>query len=298
MQMNISGLTLRHLRVFDAVARHGSLTVAARDLFVTKAAASVALKELENHLGSPVFDRIGNRLRLNASGEQLRPMADDVLCRVAAIEGAFGGDALGGRLRVGASVTIGNHLLPRLLADYGRRRRMSPPEIAIANTARLSAMLERYDLDVAFVEGTTHGAHLAVEPLWRDRLRVIAPPDHPLADGRAHALADLAGESWVLREPDSGTREQFGRRLEPELAAWTLGLEMNSNEAIVTAVAAGLGLGFLSELAVADAVAVGRVVVVRLDVEHGRSLDAATVRGKFQTPLLRDFLEFCRAWPG
>lgn len=298
MQMNISGITLKQLRVFDAVARHGSLTVAARDLFVTKAAVSVALKELEIQLGTPLFDRTGNRLRLNACGAQLRPLADDVLSRMTAIEDVFGGETLGGHLRIGASVTIGNHLLPRLLAAYAVRTPMSPPAVTIANTARLCAMLARYDLDVAFVEGSTHGAALHVEPLWRDRIRVVAPPGHRLADGRVHAVADLSGERWVLREPDSGTREQFARRLEPELGCWTLALEFNSNEAIVGAVAAGLGLGFLSELAVADAAAVGRVKVVPLDVTHERSLDAAVVPGKFQSPLLRDFLGFCREWEG
>lgn len=293
--MNISSITLRQLRVFDAVARHGSLTRAAADLFVTKAAVSVALRDLEAQLGTPLFDRVGNRLRLNACGVQLRPLADDVLARMVALETAFGGGALGGALRIGASVTIGNHILPRLLADYLPTVAIPPPQVTIANTARLSEMLMRYDLDVAFVEGSTHGAALEVTPLWRDCIRVIAAPGHRLADGRAHRLADLSGETWVLREADSGTREQFARRLEPEIA-WTLGLEINSNEAIVSAVAAGLGLGFLSDLAIADACAAGRIAVVILDQTHARSLDAAVARGKFQSPLLRNFLDFCRSW--
>lgn len=295
MEMNISSITLKQLRVFDAVARHGSLTRAAADLFVTKAAVSVALKELEAQLGTPLFDRVANRLRLNACGAQLRPLADDVLARMAALEGAFGAGALGGELRIGASVTVGNHILPRLLAAYLPRVGIAPPEVTIANTARLSEMLLRYDLDVAFVEGSTHGAALTVEPLWRDCIRVIAAPGHRLADGAAHRVGDLAGETWVLREADSGTREQFVRRLEPEIP-WTLGLEFNTNEAIVSAVAAGLGLGFLSELAIADALAAGRIAAVELDVTHDRSLDAAVARGKFQSPLLRDFLGFCRTW--
>lgn len=293
--MNVSSITLRQLRVFDAVARHGSLTRAAADLFVTKAAVSAALKELETQLGAPLFDRVANRLRINACGAQLRPLADDVLARMAALEAAFGGGGPGGTLRIGASVTIGNHILPRLLAAYLPRVAIPPPQVTIANTTRLSAMLLRYDLDVAFVEGSTHGAALTVEPLWRDRLRVIAAPGHRLADGRVRRVGDLAGETWVLREADSGTREQFARRLEPEIP-WTLGLEFDTNEAIVNAVAAGLGLGFLSELAIADALAAGRVATVALEEVHDRSLDAAVTRGKFQSPLLRDFLDFCRGW--
>ncbi|WP_337996712.1 LysR substrate-binding domain-containing protein [Oleispirillum naphthae] len=294
--MNVSAITVKQLRVFDAVARHGSLTRAALGLFVTKAAVSVALRELENQLGSPLFDRRNNRLILNACGAQLRPLADDVLQRLATIEGLFSGESVGGRLRIGASVTIGNHLLPRLLGGFLREVEMPRPEVIIANTAQLCRMIEGFDLDAAFVEGGTHGAALAVEPLWRDRLRVIAAPGHALADGRAHALAELGGGTWILREASSGTREQFMLRLEGALPGWTLGLEFNTNEAIVNAVAAGLGLGFLSELAIADALAAGRIAAVALAEEYGRSLDLVVAPGKYQSPLLARFLEFCRGW--
>jgi DNA-binding transcriptional LysR family regulator len=294
--MNVSAITFRQLRVFDAVARHGSLTRAAAALFLSKAAVSVALRNLEAQLGGPLFDRVGNRLALNACGAQLRPMADDMLQRLAAMECLFQGETLGGRLRIGASVTIGNHLLPSLLAAFMARVAMPRPEIALANTARLCRMVEGFDIDAALVEGGVHGAPLVVEPLWRDRLRVIAPPGHELADGRARAVAELSGRTWVLREADSGTREQFALRLEPELRSWTLGLEFGSNEAIVNAVAAGIGLGFLSEYAVADALAAGRVVAVPLTAVCERSLDLATAPGKYESPLLRRFLGFCREW--
>ncbi len=297
--MNISAITFRQLRVFDAVARHGSLTRAAAALFLSKAALSVALRDLEAQLGGPLFDRIGNRLILNACGAQLRPMADDMLQRLAAMERLFKGETLGGRLRIGASVTIGNHLLPPLLAAFMAQVEMPRPEIAVANTARLCRMIEGFEIDAAFVEGGVHGAPLDVEPLWRDRLLVVAAPGDALADGRRRTAAELSGRTWVLREAESGTREQFALRLEPELKSWTLGLEFGSNEAIVNAVAAGIGLGFLSEHALADALAAGRVAPVRLTARHDRSLDLVTAPGKYQSPLLRRFLDFCRTWsPG
>lgn len=294
--MNVGAISLKHLRVFDAVARYGSLTRAAESLFLTKAAVSVSLRELERQLGSPLFDRRRNRLHLNACGMQLRPLADDVLARLRTIEGLFTGGGLGGSLRIGASVTIGNHLLPPLLAAYARRIDMPRPQVVISNTARLCEKLESYELDAAFVEGSTHGAALDVTPLWRDTIRVIAPPGHRLADGSRRGIADLAGETWILRESTSGTREQFALHLEPHLRVWRLGLEFNSNAAIVNAVAAGLGLGFLSDLAIRDAVALGRVAAVPLDAEFGRSLDLALARDKYQSPLLQNFVGFCREW--
>ncbi len=294
--MNVSAITVKQLRVFDAVARHGSLTRAAAVLFVTKAAVSVSLRELENQLGCPLFDRKNNRLILNDCGAQLRPLADDMLQRLAAMERLFKGETLGGRLRIGASVTIGNHLLPPLLGGFMARVEIPRPEVTIANTAQLCRMVVGFDIDAAFVEGATHGAPLEVTPLWRDRLVVIAPPGHPLTDGRVRTVSELAGQTWILREPTSGTREQFSLRLEPTLPSWRLGLEFGGNEPIVNAVAAGLGLGFLSEFAVADALAAGRVAVVALDAEHARSLDLVVAPGKYQSPLLRRFLDYCRAW--
>ncbi len=278
---------------------NGSLTRAAATLFVTKAAVSVTLRELKSQLGCPLFDRNNNRLILNDCGAQLRPLADDMLQRLATVERLFKGNTLGGRLRIGASVTIGNHLLPPLLSAFMARVEMLRPEVMIANTARLCRMIEGFDLDASFVEGSTHGASLEVTPLWHDRLVVIAAPGHPLADGTLRSVPALAGQTWILREPTSGTREQFSLRLEPLLSSWRLGLEFGGNEAIVNAVAAGLGLGFLSEFAVADALATGRVSLTALDVTHPRSLDLVMAPGKYQSPLLRHFLDFCQGWvPG
>jgi DNA-binding transcriptional LysR family regulator len=257
---------------------------------------SVSLRDLETQLGCPLFDRVKNRLSLNACGVQLRPVADDLLQRLAAAERLFKDQAEGGRLRLGASVTIGEHLLPPLLAGYLGQGRMQRPEITLANTASLCRMVEGFDIDAALVEGGTHGALLEVTPLWSDRLRVIAPPGHNLADGCKHAVADLSGQTWVLREGESGTREQFAVWLEPRLQSWHLGLEFGGNQAIVNAVAAGIGLGFLSEHAVADALALGRVKEIQLHEDCSRSLDLLTAPGKFQSPLLRRFIDYCRCW--
>ncbi|MBN2752442.1 MAG: LysR family transcriptional regulator [Rhodospirillaceae bacterium] len=295
--MNISAITLKQLRVFDAVARYGSLTRAAEALFVTKAAVSVALKALETQLGDPLFDRRNNRLILNACGAQLRPLADDVLQRLDVIQGLFQGATLGGNLRIGASVTIGNHLLPALLGHFMGRIAMPRPEVTIANTTQLCRLLESFDIDAAFVEGSTHGAPLSVEPLWQDHIHIIAKPEHPLADGRPHTLTELGHQTWILREDSSGTREQFSLHLEAALPAWHLGLEFNTNEAIINAVAAGLGLGFLSEMAIADAVKTKRIALIALETQHLRSLDLVIAPDKYQSPLLQHFLDFCRSWP-
>ena len=296
--MNISGLTLKQLRVFSAVARAGSLSRAAAGLFLSKAAVSAALAEMERHLGSPLFDRTGGRLRLNGCGEEAVGLADDILARMDGFEARARGELWGGRLRIGASVTVGNALLPGILSRFLCDPRVPAPQLAIANTAVLAQALVRFDLDAALVEGTVHTPGVEIRPWRRDRMVAIAAPDDPLAAGPPADAAALGGRGWILREPDSGTREQFGRFLEPVLADWLLVLELPTNEAIVAAVAAGLGLGFLSELAVADALALRRVAEIPLAFATERSLDVALPRGRWRSPLLDHFLACCEGAAG
>ena len=114
-------ITLRQLEVFTAIAGHGHVTRAAEAIAMTQAAPSTALAELEQQLGTTLFDRIGRQLLLNESGRQLLPKALDVLDRVREIEAAAHSGELAFDLYLGASLTIGNHLLPALLAELGRR---------------------------------------------------------------------------------------------------------------------------------------------------------------------------------
>ncbi|MCV6587902.1 MAG: LysR family transcriptional regulator [Marinobacterium sp.] len=294
--MNIRGITLKHLRVFTAVARDGSLTQAAERLFITKSAASMALTDLEKLLGQPLFERHRNRLILNSSGERLRPLADELLQRMETIEATLHSEQLNGHLRIGASNTVGNHLLPALVGGFLRQYGCDRPELLVRNTAVLEQRLDRFELDVALVEGRVQNTKLISQPWQTDQMLVIAPPDHPLADNRLHQPAELDCQDWVMREPDSGTRQQFYHLLESALQVWQLAFEINTNEAVINAVAAGLGLGFISHLAARDAIEAERVKVIELDHPTLRQLYTVYHRDKYQGPLLKEFIRFCQHW--
>lgn len=293
----MSGISIRQLRVFASVARHAGLAAAADELHLTKAAVSMALQELERQLGEPLFDRVRNRLVLNASGERLVPMADELIERLGAITDLFGaGERLAGQLRIGASNTIGNNLLPRLLAGFIAGTDCRRPMVTIRSTAVLLEQLQRFELDLAFIEGTAGEDELVVCPWGQDEMHVVAAPGHPLADGRRHRLAALDGQRWVLREPRSGTREQFERLLIPHLDSWHLALEMNSNEGINNSVAAGLGLGFMSRLATASHCSSEQLQEVLLQPRFTRRLSLIYHRDKYQSPLLKRFIAYSRDW--
>ncbi|MFM4988522.1 LysR substrate-binding domain-containing protein, partial [Aeromonas veronii] len=265
-------LTLQQLKVFATIARYGNLGLAANELCLSKGAVSQSLQELERQLSTPLFDRIHPRLQLNNEGRLLQPAAEELLTRMQDIENLFSPDAEpSGQLRLGASQTIGNYLLPTLLASSKQELGL-PPKVTINNTHLLCHALANFELDMALIEGENHHPDLLAEPWLQDEMLVVAPPGHPLANKKELSLSRLGGETWVLREAQSGSREQFIQQIQPELPRWQPGLELNTLEAVMLAVEKGLGISFISRLAVSDRLKDGRLVALPLTRRFPRQL--------------------------
>jgi DNA-binding transcriptional LysR family regulator len=287
-------ITLKQLRLFVAVVQAGNLAEAASRLFITKAAASMSLQELEKQLDCRLFDRVRNRLQLNTQGAQLLPLADELLQRLDTIEHLFqSSDRANGVLHIGASHTIGNYLLPRLIADFSRLHPHVEFKVEISNTRTVVGQLTDFRLDMALLEGTLSDGNLCQQEWMPDRMLVVAAPDHPLARAGRLCMADLEQQRWLLREQGSGSREQFQRLIGSHLQSWQPGLELNTTESILNAVACGLGLCLLSGLATAAAVRDGRVVVLDLQPEIQRPLRLAWNKEKYLHPVLAEFIAFC-----
>ncbi|HHQ4573023.1 TPA: LysR substrate-binding domain-containing protein [Aeromonas veronii] len=288
-------LTLQQLKVFATIARYGNLGLAANELCLSKGAVSQSLQELERQLSTPLFDRIHPRLQLNNEGRLLQPAAEELLTRMQDIENLFSPDAeQSGQLRLGASQTIGNYLLPTLLASSKQELGL-PPKVTINNTHLLCHALANFELDMALIEGENHHPDLLAEPWLQDEMLVVAPPGHPLADKAEISLSRLSGETWVLREAQSGSREQFIQQIQPELPRWQAGLELNTLEAVMLAVEKGLGISFISRLAVSDRLKDGRLVALPLTRRFPRQLSLIWHKQKYHSASLRHFLHFCRA---
>ncbi|MCX7127722.1 LysR substrate-binding domain-containing protein [Aeromonas sp.] len=288
-------LTLQQLKVFATIARYGNLGLAANELFLSKGAVSQSLQELERQLATPLFDRIHPRLQLNNEGRLLQPAAEELLTRIQDIENLFSPDAEpSGQLRLGASQTIGNYLLPTLLASSKQELGL-PPKVTITNTHLLCHALANFELDLALIEGENHHPDLISENWLQDEMLVVAPPGHPLANQVAIPLSRLGGETWVLREPQSGSREQFIQQVQPELPNWQAGLELNTLEAVMLAVEKGLGISFISRLAASDRLADGRLIALPLSRRFPRQLSLIWHKQKYHSASLRHFINFCRA---
>lgn len=288
-------LTLQQLKVFATIARYGNLGLAANELCLSKGAVSQSLQELERQLSTPLFDRIHPRLQLNNEGRLLQPAAEELLTRMQDIENLFSPDTEpSGQLRLGASQTIGNYLLPTLLASSKQELGL-PPKVTINNTHLLCHALANFELDMALIEGENHHPDLLAEPWLQDEMLVVAPPGHPLANKKELSLSRLGSETWVLREAQSGSREQFIQQIQPELPRWQPGLELNTLEAVMLAVEKGLGISFISRLAASDRLADGRLIALPLSRRLPRQLSLIWHKQKYHSTSLRHFIHFCRA---
>jgi DNA-binding transcriptional LysR family regulator len=264
-------LTLRQMQIFLAIADAGSTTAAARRVALSQSATSGALNELEALLGSQLFDRIGKRLVLNDSGRALLPQARALLGGAQQIESQFGlgaaagGGTIGNSLRIGASTTIGNYLLPSLAASYLRAAPAAAIDMTIRNTREIAATVARLEVDLGLIEGPCHEPEVRARPWLMDELVIVCAPTHSLirADPAAIvSLEALRSQRWLLREAGSGTRETVEQALLPHLHQWVQPMQVGSTEAIKQAAAEGVGIACLSLCAVQDLLDMRRLVVV------------------------------------
>lgn len=259
-------LTLRQLQIFAAVAETGSTTAAGLQVALSQSATSGALNELEALLGARLFDRVGKRLVLNDTGRALLPQARALLDGAQGIEDQFEtGQGIATQLRVGASTTIGNYLLPALVASYMNATPGTTVDLTIGNTSDVAAAVARLEVDMGFIEGPCHEPEVIAQPWLEDEMVIVCAPSHPLVQGGPSArvgLKALRQQRWLLREPGSGTREAVEHALLPHLHQWVQPMQLGSTEAIKQAAAQGLGLTCLSRCAVEDLLTLQRLTVV------------------------------------
>ena len=267
--MNTLRLTLRQLQIFRVVAESGSTAAAAATIALSQSATSAAINELERVLELQLFDRIGKRLQLNDNGRMLLPQALALLDGAGWIERwALDRESHIGTLRIGASTTIGNYMLPAILAGFretlpGLARENWQVQVAIANTSVIASGVAAFELDLGLIEGPCHEPDLTVQPWLEDELVVVAAANDPIVPRGRHrqiSLETLAKATWLLREEGSGTREIINQLLIPYLHHLKPGIQFGNPEAIKRAAASGLGISCLSRFVVEDLLKTGVLV--------------------------------------
>ncbi|MFF7141925.1 MULTISPECIES: LysR family transcriptional regulator [Streptomyces] len=283
------------LELLLAVARLGSLGRAARELGITQPAASSRIRSMERQLGMALVDRSPRGSRLTAAGALVTDWARRIMEAAEAFDA--GAQALRGRrdsrLRVAASMTIAEYLLPGWLIALRARRPDTAVTLLAGNSAAVAERLLSDEADLGFVEGLTVPTGLDTAVVARDRLIVVTAPGHPWARRRTPLSAgELASAPLILREEGSGTRQVLDAAL-GGLARPLL--ELSSTTAVKASAVSGAGPAVLSELVVGEELAARRLVSVPVaDVRLDRSLRAVWRTGHRPAGPGRDLLGLTR----
>ncbi|MFL1453335.1 LysR family transcriptional regulator [Marinobacter sp. GN3S48] len=288
--------SFRQLEVFLAAAHFQNITRAAESLAMSQSAASSALKELENQFDIQLFDRVGKRLQLNELGRLYRPKVEALLAQASELEQAFSKHSEVGALKVGATLTIGNYLAVGVMAQYMNTPTHPRVSLEVANTRTIARRVSDFELDIGLIEGELQAPELEVIPWREDELVVFCSPDHPLARKKSLDDDDLRNATWVMREQGSGTRQSFERGMHGLLPDLNILLELEHTEAIKRAVEAGLGIGCLSQVCLADAFRRGSLVP--LTVPEYRRFDRQFYfilhKQKYRSAGIDAWMELCR----
>ncbi|WP_101047986.1 LysR family transcriptional regulator [Macromonas nakdongensis] len=239
--------TFRQLRVFVEVSRHLSFARAAEVLHLTPPAVTMQVKELEGHIGLPLFERSGRQVSLTTAGEYMLLYARKVLSTLKDAEDAA---ARLKRLEEG-TLTIGmvstaKYFLPRLLAEFQQEHAGIEIRLAVGNRAQLLQMLHGNEVDIAVMGQPPNEMATRAEPFAAHPHVFVAPTDHPLLKVGHPTVESLRPYGFILRERGSGTRAAMEKFLESSRMEPRVVMEMSSNETIKQAVMAGMGISFLS----------------------------------------------------
>ncbi|MFJ5159302.1 DNA-binding transcriptional regulator YeiE [Pantoea sp. NPDC088449] len=285
-------ITLRQIEVFTEVLKSGSTTQASQVLALSQSAVSAALADLENQLGVQLFGRVGKRLVVNEHGRLLYPRAVGLMEQAGEIEQLFKED--NGAIRLFASSTIGNYLLPGMIAAYRRDFPTLPLELSVGNSQDAINAVADFRVDIGLIEGPCHELDIISEPWLEDELVVFAAPDAAILQ-QPITLAALAAAPWILRERGSGTREIVDYLLLSHLPQFQLGMELGNSEAIKHAVRHGMGISCLSRRVIADLLEAGTLVEVVVPLPRlTRTLYRIHHRQKHVSKALSRFLSYCR----
>lgn len=289
--------SLRQLELFSTVARTGSTSAAGEEAALSQSAVSSAVNELEQTLGVTLFDRVSKRLVLNDAGRALQERATRLIWDARAIEREFSGGHPPCHLKVAASTTIGNYLIPRVLADYQTSYPERRVDTHIGNSHEVIRLVSEARADVGIIEGPIPAADL-VSHKWRDdELIIVASAHDRLAvtqreSGQPVSCEQLRDAKWLFREEGSGTRDAVTSALYPYLGPLTPQTVLGSSEAIKYAVELGLGISCLSRMLVQCMLNQGTLIELRTDFPRvTRPLSIVSHPTRPTSAAMSDFLD-------
>ncbi|MFZ2554789.1 LysR substrate-binding domain-containing protein [Psychrobacter sp. BF1] len=300
-------ITLKQLAVFVSIYQTGSTSRASEQLHLSQSAVSSALSELESRMQMPLFERVGRRLNQHPNAHAVYVQAQAILGQAVTLEHYHKHQA--GQIHIGASTTIGNYVLPPLLAKLYQVLPNANVNMYIANTQEVVSEIEQLNIDIALVEGMPRPIDSKVieKRAWRtDTLILFAKRDSKwLADLTAYdqgencyrlTIEQLAQLPLLVREPGSGTRQIIDEQLLQHLPNAEVIMAIQQSEAIKHMVSADIGLGCLSQHVIETELACGKLVPVKVaGIDLARSWWLVWHKARHQSAIWQTFIDIIQA---
>lgn len=239
--------TFRQLEIFEAIARLGSYTRAAEELYLTQPTVSMQMKKLTDAVGAPLVEQVGKKVLLTEDGRELAQASRDIFAIMDryAMSVAQRRGLEKGQLKLMA-ITTASYFAPRLLGEFSKRHPGIDVSLRVTNKVQVLASMAEH-LDDLYLLGTPpEEIDVVATPIMDNPIVVLAAPGHPLANEKNISLERLAQEPWIMREAGSGTRKAIERLFAEHGLEIRPRLELGANEAIKQAILAGLGISALS----------------------------------------------------
>ena len=287
-------ISLRQIEIFLNVVKYQNLTKVATTLGLSQSAISMSIKELETILGKKLFDRINKKLILNEIGRSFHEAVEPIYKKICDIESEFKNSEDKGSIRVGASTTIIDYLMPGIVCDYMSRYPNVKIDLKEGNTQEIVSLVKSGKIDMGFIEADITDSDILKESIGRDQL-VIVSANEELKDKELE-FEDIAEYRWVLRERGSSTREAFLNCAKESNVKLNIFLELGHTESIKSLLLSKKPLSCLSKLAVNRELADGSLYELNVKgFECSRDFYAIYHKDKYKSELFIKLYEFSKS---
>lgn len=242
-------MNIRHLHIFTTICDENSVSHAARKLFMTQPAVSHVLKEIENELGYPLFDRIAKRLYLTQAGVLFLDKARQIVSLHAELEKEASTYEKSAPIRIGSCITIANYWLPEILRAF-QQKTNTQAMVNVDSADQIILQLQRNEIDIAFIEGVIPQGDFIAHPFSSYSMRLVCAIDHPCASAHYQRIDELKKESFLLREKGSAIRDSFDSYLRLSQFEITPVWTSANSQALLMATKQGLGITVLPQMLV------------------------------------------------
>ena len=289
-------MTIRHLKVFTAVADAGGMSAAAKKLHVSQPTVSQAIAELEKQYGVKLFERLSQKLYLTKEGELMLSFSRHILDSFEQMEEAMYQAVKKANLRIGCSVTVGTCLIHDILEQAETRMPDVRFSVVVANSSEIERAILCNEVDLGIVEGILKSSELLLTPVCEDELVVVCGSSHPLAKERTVTLDMLTGQEYISRESGSTERNQLEKIFEEHGLQLVRTFCSTNTEAIKNAIIRGRGIAVLSKRMIEKELAAGDIAVLNIEgVKVKRNMNLAIHKNKYMSKNIKMMQEIVQA---